>query len=220
MTSTPSSSTAGARRTPVCATSIAPEFPSPRSPRRSGVPSTYSSRGALLGILARRVPLPWSELEDQLLRSAVKARVLTTALAGWLERSADQVRARRCQLGLASRTARRHTPAEDAVLRDEWAAGVGVEPHALRLGRSPDAVRVHADGLTCQRIADDLGRAYGRRRRGACPQASGAIGWKAQPPSSARLPIDAHARDAPRSAPGGMSPSPARFNRRRAHRGL
>jgi hypothetical protein len=75
------------------------------------------------------------------------------------------------------------TTAEDAVLRDEWAADVGVEALALRLGRSRTpcasmptrsvctvprvagagpspttrSCATATDGLTCQRIADDLG---------------------------------------------------------------
>jgi hypothetical protein len=142
------------------------------------------ARRALLGIPARRAPLAWSEFEDRLLRSAVEARVPATALAGRLERSVEQIRARRRELGLGSPMARRYTPAEDALLRDQWATSVAVGELANRLGRSPDAVRVHADtlglhrparrrrwtaaddvivrdgyadGLTCQRIADDVG---------------------------------------------------------------
>jgi len=50
-------------------------------------PDAVVTRRALLGIAPRRVPRPWSELEDRLLHSAVGANVPATALAGRLERS-------------------------------------------------------------------------------------------------------------------------------------
>ena len=166
-----------------CAAATPAACPSPRSPGARALADALVARRALLGIAPRRTPRPWSELEDRLLRSAVEARVPATALAGRVERSVDQIRARRRQLGLAMPPARGYTPAEDVMLRDGWTAGVRVADLAHRLGRSPDAVRLraralglhrparrrrwtamedatlrdgYADGLTCRRIADGL----------------------------------------------------------------
>jgi hypothetical protein len=141
------------------------------------------ARRMLLGIPARGAPRPWSMLEDQVLRGAVAAQLPATVLAGRLNRSVEQIRARRRRVGLTMPAARRYTAAEDAVLRDGWAAGAPIGALAQRLGRSPGAVRLraeslglhrpaprrrwtaaedtvvrdgYADGLTCRRIADGL----------------------------------------------------------------
>jgi len=126
-------------------------------------PDALVARRALLGIPPRRVPGPWSELEDRLVRSAVEARVPATALAGRLERSVGEIRARRRQLGLAMPAARGYTPAEDIMLRDGWTAGDRVANLAHRLRRSPDAVRLRARALGLHRPAP-------RRRGGARTQ--------------------------------------------------
>lgn len=131
----------------------------------------------------RRKPRAWTTLEDQFLRAAATRQIPATLLAGRLGRPVEQVRARRRQLGLAARAARRYGPDDDAALRDAWAAGTEIDALAQRLGRSPDALRVHAaalglhhpkrrrrwtggedvlirdgytQGLSCTRIADTL----------------------------------------------------------------
>jgi hypothetical protein len=123
-------------------------------------------------------------LEDRLLRASVQSRIPATMLAGRLQRSVEQIRARRRHLRLATPAGRRYSAEDDALLLRGWEAGVSVEALARQLRRSPDAVRLHAaqiglhgpvgrrrwtvaedavvrdgyaEGLTCRRIADALG---------------------------------------------------------------
>jgi hypothetical protein len=118
--------------------------------RLSRSDDAVTARRRLLHIQSRRQPRPWSGLEDALLRAAVQSGASTTALSASLARSVHDVRARRRSLGLPVSTRRRYSSADDALLRDRWAAS-DVGALAQRLGRSPDALRVHAEALGLHR---------------------------------------------------------------------
>jgi hypothetical protein len=123
-------------------------------------------------------------LEDRLLRASVRSGVPATMLATRLQRSVEQIRARRRHLGLATRAGRRYSAEDDALLLQGWEAGISIDALARQLRRSPDAVRLHAaqiglhapavrrrwaavedavvrsgyaEGHSCRHIADALG---------------------------------------------------------------
>jgi hypothetical protein len=142
-----------------------------------------TARRRALRLPARRPPRPWSELEDTLLRLAGEAGIPATELAPRLRRPVESVRARRRQLGLARRAAARYSNEDDAILRARWYSSGDIEALAVELGRTPDALRLHArrvglhhppprrrwtapedatvrdgyaDGLSCEEIAASL----------------------------------------------------------------
>jgi hypothetical protein len=110
-----------------------------------------TARRRTLHLPARRSLRPWSELEDTLLRLASVRGVPATELAPRLRRPVESVRARRRQLRLARPAAQRYTAADDATLRARWWSGGDVEALARELGRTPDALRLHAHRLGLHR---------------------------------------------------------------------
>ena len=121
-----------------------------------------TARRRALRLPARRPPRPWSELEDTLLRLAGERAIPATELAPRLRRPVESIRARRRQLRLARPASPRYTDRDDAILRERWSSGGNIEALAVELGRTPDALRLHARRLGLHRPPP--------RRRWASPE--------------------------------------------------
>lgn len=106
-----------------------------------------NARRTALGLSARRTPPRWSCPEDALLEAATLGGLSANIVAEQLGRPLGQVRWRRRLLGLVSQTSRPYRPDDDAVLRSVFEDGGGLAEPAVRLGRTPDALRLRAAKL-------------------------------------------------------------------------
>jgi hypothetical protein len=106
-----------------------------------------TARRKLLGIAPRRRAPQWTEQQDRLIVLATRAGVSAAAIARQQGRSTEQVRARRAQLVGKRPPARHYQPSEDDAITAAWAEGHDLDELALRLGRSPDALRLRARTL-------------------------------------------------------------------------
>jgi hypothetical protein len=109
------------------------------------------ARRRALGIVPRRRSRPWSAREAALVRAGAAAGVPASLLASRLHRSVEQVRWRRRAVAGARPAARPYLPQDDALIR-LWPFERGeLVSLAYRLGRSPDALRLHAQQLGVHR---------------------------------------------------------------------
>jgi hypothetical protein len=109
------------------------------------------ARRRALGIAPRRQSRPWSVREEALVRAGAAAGVPASLLASRLHRSVHQIRGRRRVVAGARPAARPYLPPEDALIR-LWPLERGeLVSLADRLGRSPDALRLHAQQLGVHR---------------------------------------------------------------------
>ena len=93
----------------------------------------------------------WSHADDALLRAGTAAGLSAAVLGQLLRRSADQVRARRRMLLGSAPAGRPYLPDEDEAIRLCLGHGGDLIALAYRLGRSADAVRLHAQHLGLHR---------------------------------------------------------------------
>ncbi|GAC1320190.1 MAG: hypothetical protein NVSMB25_12150 [Thermoleophilaceae bacterium] len=105
-----------------------------------------TSRRRALGIGDRR--LVWSPGRDALIVAAADAGIPASEIAIRLGVSADRVRRRRATLIGARDASPRYTAQEDAAIRHRWPA---VSMLSVELGRSPEAIRLHARALGLHR---------------------------------------------------------------------
>jgi len=107
-----------------------------------------TARRKLLGIPPRRAPVTWSAQQDQLIVLATRAGASAAAIARQQGRSVQQIRARRTHLLGGRPSARRYRPWEDEAIKTAWAQQTpDLDGLALRLRRTPDALRLRARAL-------------------------------------------------------------------------
>jgi hypothetical protein len=106
-----------------------------------------TARRKLLGIAPRRPPVSWAEHQDRLIVLAARAGVSAATLARQQGRSTQQVRARRAQLLGKRPPARPYRASEDEAIIAGWSGWPDLDELALRLGRTPDALRLRARAL-------------------------------------------------------------------------
>ncbi len=110
-------------------------------------PDGVVARRRALGIAPRRRSRPWSPGEEALLRAGASAGLAAPILAERLERSTEQVKARRRTLVASRSAARPYLAHEDEAIRICLAERGNLVALAGRLGRTADALRVHAQQL-------------------------------------------------------------------------
>jgi len=102
---------------------------------------------------ARTIPTRrWSEAEETFLRAAAAAAVPSSAIASRLNRTPYAVRRRRETIGATSPRARPYTAEEDALIAATIQRGEPLASFAATLGRSHDALRLHARQLGLLRV--------------------------------------------------------------------
>jgi hypothetical protein len=102
---------------------------------------------------ARTIPTRrWSEAEETFLRAAAAAAVPSSAIASRLNRTPYAVRRRRETIGATSPRARPYTAEEDALIAATIQRGEPLASLADTLGRSHDALRLHARQLGLLRV--------------------------------------------------------------------
>ncbi|HEX3056777.1 MAG TPA: hypothetical protein VHP82_11620 [Gaiellaceae bacterium] len=102
---------------------------------------------------ARTIPTRrWSEAEETFLRAAAAAAVPSSAIASRLNRTPYAVRRRRETIGATSPRARPYTAEEDALIAATIQRGEPLASFADTLGRSHDALRLHARQLGLLRV--------------------------------------------------------------------
>jgi len=106
-----------------------------------------TARRMLLGIAPRRAPVTWSAQQDRLIVLAARAGASAAGIARQQGRSVEQIRARRAQLLGGRPSARRYQPWEDEAIRTAWSETLDLDGLALRLGRTPDTLRLRARAL-------------------------------------------------------------------------
>jgi hypothetical protein len=114
-------------------------------------PDAVVARRQALGIASRHRTPPWSDQEKQLLRAAMSVGLPAPVLAQRLGRSTQQVRARRRTLAPPQPPGRPYLAHEDEAIRTCAASRDNLVALALKLGRSPDAVRLRAQHLGVHR---------------------------------------------------------------------
>jgi hypothetical protein len=125
--------------------------------RLSRTVDAVNARRLHLEIPSRRARASWSQNEDAVLAGATRAGLPAWVVAQRLGRPVGQIRWRRRALRLAGSPARPYSPADDAAIRAVFRDRGDVQSLALRLGRSPEALRLRAAKLGLYRPA--------RRRR-------------------------------------------------------
>lgn len=108
------------------------------------------ARRRSLRVPPRRAPR-WSRADDALLRAGTVAGLPAAQLGRLLRRSAEQVRARRRLLLERQPAACPYVPDEDEAIRVCLSQRGDLVALADRLGRSPDALRLHAQHLGLHR---------------------------------------------------------------------
>ena len=108
-------------------------------------------RRQALAVAPRRRSAPWSPGEDALLLAGASAGLAAPILAGRLHRSTEQVRTRRRMLAASRPAARPYRAHEDEAIRLCLTNGGDLAGLARQLGRTPDAVRLHAQQLGIHR---------------------------------------------------------------------
>jgi len=102
---------------------------------------------------ARTIPTRrWSEAEETFLRAAAAAAVPSSAIASRLNRTPYAVRRRRETICATSPRARPYTAEEDALIAATIQRGEPLASLADTLGRSHDALRLHARQLGLLRV--------------------------------------------------------------------
>ena len=110
-------------------------------------PDAVVARRQALGIAPRRRSRPWSPREQALLRAAAASGLPASLVAQRLGRPTEQIRARRRTLVAPPPPARPYLAHEDEAIRVCLAERGDLGALGRRLGRSPDAVRLHAQQL-------------------------------------------------------------------------
>jgi len=114
-------------------------------------PDAVVARRRALGIAPRRRSRPWSPQEEALLRAGTSAGLPVPPLAERLDRPIEQVRARRRTLAAPRSPGRPYPAHEDEAVRNCLAERGNLVALAGRLGRSSDALRLHAQQLGIHR---------------------------------------------------------------------
>lgn len=112
-----------------------------------------AARRSSLGVAARPRSRPWSAQEEKLLHVAIVGGVPVSAIAARLDRSRDQVRARSRSLVARRAPAQPYLSHEDDAIRRCVLEDGNLAALASLLGRSSDALRIHAQQLGLHRPA-------------------------------------------------------------------
>lgn len=102
---------------------------------------------------ARTIPTrQWSEAEEAFLRAAAAYAIPSSAIASRLNRTPYAIRRRRETIGVTGPRARPYTAEEDALIAATIQRGEPLATLADTLGRSHDALRLHARQLGLLRV--------------------------------------------------------------------